>query len=75
MDTEVLVAELQRTGWVREGCRDGILERLCVSDNGAEVLDTDDDMHAFLHVEVFKILRVDGNGSLEWLLEYFCAEH
>lgn len=75
MNAEILVAELQWAAWVREGRCNGILERLCVGHNGSEVLDADDDVHAFLHVEVLEILGVDGDGSLERLLEHFCGKH
>ncbi len=46
-------------------------QRFCVSHNGFEVLDADHYMHVLLHVEVFEILCMDRDRSLERLLQYF----
>lgn len=43
-----------------------------MGDNSTKVLDAHDYVHAFLHVEVFEVLGVNGDGSFEWLLEDFC---
>lgn len=74
MDTSILVAELQRPGWVREVGRDGHSQRLCVRDDGLEILDADDDVHALLHVEVFEVFGVDADGGLERLFEHLCQD-
>lgn len=73
MNAKVLVAELERTGWVREGCTDGVLERLRMRDDGSEVLDADDNVHAFLHVKVFEVFGMDGDRRFKRLLEDLCV--
>lgn len=40
-------------------------------DYGAEVFDTDNDMHILLHMKIFEILSMDSDGGLQRLLENF----
>lgn len=70
MEAVVLVTELQRTSWLRVVGRDRSFQRFGMSDNGSEVLDADHDVNTFLHVEVFKVCRMNADGSLQWLLKY-----
>ena len=44
-----------------------------VRDNGVEVFDVDDNVHALLHMEVFEVLGMQRDGSLERLLENLCG--
>jgi hypothetical protein len=55
----VLIAELQWFRWERKVSGDSSSQRLGMSNDGFEVLDTNDDVHVFLHVEILKVLRVD----------------
>ena len=68
-NTKVLVAELQRACRLGEVGRDWVFERLRVRNDCPEVLDSDDDVHAFLHVKVFEVFGVDGDCGLKWLFE------
>ena len=43
-----------------------------MSDDGFEVLDANDDMHIVLGMKVVKVINVDSNCGLEWLLEDLC---
>lgn len=40
-----------------------------MNNDGLEILDTDDDMHFFRHVKVFKLLLVQCDDGLKWLLQ------
>ena len=71
MHAGVLIAKLQWFRWEGELSGYRPSQRLGVSHDGFEVLDADDDVCVFLHVEVFKILGVDRNCCFERLLQYF----
>lgn len=43
-------------------------------DDGFEIFDVNDDMHALLHMEVFEINGMDCDGGFERLLEDLCKE-
>lgn len=73
MYAKVLVAELQRSGWVREMCRNRTLHRLGMRDDGTEVLDADNNVYVLLHVKVFKLPSIEANSRLERLLQHFCV--
>jgi len=44
-----------------------------MDDDGFEVLDADDDVEAWLDVEVVKVGRIDGHCCDEWVLENLFA--
>ena len=70
MQPGVLIAKLQWFGWSREAGRDRTAESFGVGHDGLEIFHADNDMHVFLHMEVFKICRMDLHGRLERLLQY-----
>lgn len=72
MDAKILVFELQRSIWIGEACCHGASQGLGMDSNSPEVVDIDYDMQIFLHVEILKVLGMDGNRGLKWCSERLC---
>ena len=49
-------------------CRDGASQSLRMGDDGFEVLDTNDNVHVLLHMEVLEVFCMDGYSGLKRLL-------
>lgn len=45
------------------------MKRISMSNDGFEILDAHDKMLLVLCVEVFEVSELNGNGSLQWLLQ------
>ena len=74
MQACILIAELQRPCGKGEVRGDGASKSFRVSHDCLEVFDADYHVHVLLHVEVFEIFRVDGDGCFKRLLQYFYVE-
>ena len=49
------------------------MQSLRMHHDGFEVLDSDDDVHILLHVEVIEIIGVESDDGLERLFEHLLA--
>jgi predicted DNA-binding protein (UPF0278 family) len=49
------------------------MQSLRMHHNGFEVLDSDDDVHILLHMEVVEIIGVESDDGLERLFEHLLA--